>query len=61
MEMRGSNLVLVIIAVIAIALMFVPVAIPNNTFPNRCPNIIMWSTPFSLIAFGIGMYFCFKK
>lgn len=61
MEMRGSNLVMLFIAVIAIAFMFVPVAVPNGVFPNRCPNVLMWSAPFSLIAFGVGMYFCFKK
>lgn len=61
MEIRGSNLVFVLIAVFAIALMFIPVAVPNGVFPNRCPGLLIWSAPFSLIAFGIGMYFCFKQ
>lgn len=61
MEIRGLNLALIIIAMVAIALLFIPVALPNGTFPNSSPAIIWWSGPLSVIAFVIPMYFCFKR
>ncbi|MBF7082499.1 hypothetical protein IT084_05840 [Desulfallas sp. Bu1-1] len=61
MEVRGRNLVLVLIAAIAIGLCFIPVALPSGTFPNSCPEILVWNIPCILLSFGIAMYFCFKK
>lgn len=61
MEARGLNLVLVLIASLAIVLMFVPVALPNGTSLNSSPTILWWNGPLALLAFGIAMYFCFKR
>ncbi|SFH17240.1 hypothetical protein SAMN05660649_04131 [Desulfotomaculum arcticum] len=61
MEVRGLNLVLVLIAVIAIGLSFISIALPSGTFPNSSPGILYWNIPCALISFSIAMYFCFKK
>ena len=61
MEIRGLNLALIIIAMVAIALLFIPAALPKGTFPNSSPAIIWWSGSLSVIAFVIPMYFCFKR
>ncbi|SFH17303.1 hypothetical protein SAMN05660649_04134 [Desulfotomaculum arcticum] len=61
MEVRGRNLLLILIATIAIGLLFVPIALPSGTFPNSSPGIMMWNIPCMFLSFGIAMYFCFKK
>lgn len=61
MEVRGSNLVLVIVAIIAVALLFIPVALPTGSSLNSSRTIIYWNGPLSVLAFGITMYFCFKR
>ena len=61
MEVRRLNFVLVLISIIAIVLMFIPIALPNGTAPNSSPEILMWDIPCAVLAFGIAMYFCFKR
>ena len=61
MEVRGLNLALVLIASLAVFLMFIPVALPNGMSLNRSPMILWWNGPLALLAFGISMYFCFKR
>lgn len=61
MDVRGLNLVLVLIAVVALGLLFIPFALPSGTFPNSSPEILVWGIICIVISFGIAMYFCFKK